>query len=263
MRGTIAFIMGAMAIMSLTYSGPVFSEEPLVTDRPDFTESAFAVGRGTLQLEAGTTYADFGGTTATTFGELLVRYGIARNLELRLATLSYLWLDEPSGNSSGFIDSSIGVKLGLNEGQGAGFLGRTAAAVIVASTVPSGNSEFRSAAWQPAAVLALSWDLSPSLSLGSNLGYGRPAGGDGRFNSVWASAALGVGVSDANSVFFEVYGFDREEARGPNTATFQTGVTHLLGPDLQLDARIARRMTDDGPDILIGLGGSWRYRGRK
>jgi hypothetical protein len=252
--GALTVVLGAV---------PGSADEPLITDRPDFTESAFAVGRGTLQLEAGTTYADFGSTTATTLGELLVRYGIGRKLELRLATLTYLWLDEPAGNDSGFIDSAIGAKWELHDGQGGGFLGRTAAALIVASTFPSGNSEFRSTAWQPAAVLALSWDLSSSMSLGSNLGYGRPAGDDGRFNSVWASAALGVGVTDATSVFFELYGFDREEARGPNTVTFQTGVTHLLGPDLQLDARVARRLTEDGPDFLIAFGGSWRYRGRK
>ncbi len=254
---------GVLAATALMMGLPAHAEEPLITDRPDFTESAFAVGRGTLQLEAGTTCADLGSTTATTLGELLVRYGIGRRLELRLATLSYLWLYEPAGNDSGFIDSAIGAKWELNDGQGGGFLGRTAAALIVASTFPSGNSEFRSTAWQPAAVLALSWDLSPSMSLGSNLGYGRPAGDDGRFNSVWASAALGVGVTDATSVFFELYGFDREEARGPNTVTFQTGVTHLLGPDLQLDARVGRRLTDDGPDFLIAFGGSWRYRGGK
>jgi hypothetical protein len=254
---------GVLTAALATAGAPCLAEEPLITDRPDFTESAFAVGRGTLQLEAGTTYADLGDTTATTFGELLVRYGIGRKFELRLATLTYLWLDEPYGDSSGFIDSAIGFKLGLNEGQGAGLPGRTAAALIVASTFPSGSSEFRSPAWQPAAVLALSWDLSSSVSLGSNLGYGRPAGDDGRFNSFWASAALGVGVSDATSVFFELYGFDREEARGPSTVTFQTGLTRLIGPDLQLDARVARRLTDDGPDFLFALGAAWRHRGRK
>jgi hypothetical protein len=237
------------------------AQEPLVTDRPDFTESALSVGRGTLQFESGTTYADFGGTLSTTLGELLVRWGVGQKLELRLATLTYLWLDEPAGNSSGFIDSSIGVKLGLNDGQGAGFLGRTSAALIAGTTFPSGNSEFRSDSWQPYAVVALSWDLSSSVSLGTNLGYARPAEEDERFNSVWLSAALGVGITDATSVFFELYGFDREEQRGPNTATFQTGVTHLLSPDLQLDARLARRLTDDGPDFLIGFGVSWRHRG--
>jgi hypothetical protein len=131
--------------------------------------------------------------------------------------------------------------------------------LIVGSTFPSGNSEFRSDAWQPSAVFSVSWNLSPSVSLGSNLGYGRPADDDERFNTVWLTAALGVGLSEATSMFFELYGFEREERRGPSTATFQTGVTHLLNSDLQLDARVARRLTDAGPDFLIGFGVSWRH----
>ena len=32
---------------------------------------------------------------------------------------------------------------------------------------------------------------------------------------------------------------------------------------LQLDARVARRVTDDGLDFLFALGAAWRHRGRK
>jgi len=31
-----------------------------------------------------------------------------------------------------------------------------------------------------------------------------------------------------------------------------------VNPDLQLDARIGRRLGDEGPDLLIGFGISWR-----
>jgi len=129
--------------------------------------------------------------------------------------------------------------------------------------MPTGAAALSSPDWQPAVILALSWDLSSSMSLGTNLGYARPSDGDRRFNSLWVSAALGIGLSDATSMFLELYGFNREEDRGPSTATFQAGVTHLLSPDFQLDARIGRRLTSDGPDFLIGIGASWRIRGGK
>jgi hypothetical protein len=210
-----------------------------------------------LQLEAGGTYLDVDEVEATTLGELLIRYGITSHLELRIQTLTYLWLDSPDGNQAGFVDSGIGVKLQLTRADAGGFLGRTDSALIVASTVPSGNSEFRSEAWQPGAVLALGWDLSSRLSAGVNLGYGRPKDEE-RFDSFSASAVVGVGITDNTSAFFELFGFNREEERGPNTLNFQTGVTHLLSSELQLDARVARRVIDHGVDFLFGVGVSWR-----
>jgi hypothetical protein len=234
------------------------AEESLITDRPDFTESPQVVGPGRLQLEGGATYQESGDEKFTSAGELLVRLGVSRRLELRLETLTYAWIDTPSGNPSGFVDSTIGFKVQLSSPGGAGVLGGADAGIIVSSSFPSGNSEFRTGAWQPKALLALGWDLNQQFSFGTNVGYGRPSDGDDRFDTWFASAVLGIGVADATSVFFELYGFNREEPRGPSTATFQTGVAHTVSPDLQLDARVARRITDDGPDLLIGVGVSWR-----
>jgi hypothetical protein len=245
-------------VVATLLAGVAAAKDPIVTDRPDFTESALTVGRNTLQLEGGSSYADDGETSLTSLGELLVRFGVSRSLELRLETLSYLWLSEPGDSRSGFVDSSIGVKFQLNDGGGSGFWGRTQAGVIVASFVPTGSSAFRQDSWLPKAVLAMSWDLSDSVSIGTNLGWARPEEDDRRYNSIWLSAVAGVGVAPNTSLFFELFGFDRERPSGPNTVTFQTGVAYLLSPDLQLDARAARRLTDEGPDLLLGVGVSWR-----
>jgi hypothetical protein len=67
--------------------------------------------------------------------------------------------------------------------------------------------------------------------------------------------------TEVTSVFIELYGFNREEPRGPNTATFQTGLVYLINPDFQLDARVARRLMDRGVDFLFGVGLSWRLGG--
>src|SRR3972149_2072098 len=66
--------------------GPDLSE-PLVTDRPDFTESTVTVGLGGVQLEMGYTYtrdeASGGNTTEHPFPETLLRVGMLANwLEL-------------------------------------------------------------------------------------------------------------------------------------------------------------------------------------
>ncbi len=255
-HGISSFIV---ALLVLIAAPPSFADYPLVTDRPDFTESSSVVGVAVVQLESGLTFAEFAdGSDATTAGEVLVRWGVVNNLEVRLGLPTYSWIDEPGSSSSGFLDSSVGLKYQFAFAEGSGFLGGMEAAVIASTTIPTGGAAVASPEWQPLAVLAVGWDLGPNLGLGANFGVGRPADGDDRYTTAWASAVFGVGLTDELSLFFELIGFNREEARGPNTLTFQTGAVYLLSPDLQLDVRAARRLTDRGVDLLAGAGISWR-----
>lgn len=96
--------------------------------------------------------------------------------------------------------------------------------------------------------------LGSKAGLGTNLGVSRPAGDDDRSTTLWGRGALGVGLTEATSAFFELYGFNREGERGPDTATFQAGVVYLVSPDLQLDARVGRRLTDQGVGVFAGAG---------
>jgi hypothetical protein len=252
----VAFVAVVMA------ASPALGVDPLITDRPDFTESPNAVATGVVQFEAGATFAEFADASeTTTLGEVLVRWGVLPRLEMRFVLPTYTWTDGRSGRSSGFVDSGVGLKYQFADGGGRGVLGGMEAGLIVSTTVPTGGAEFSSPAWQPVAVAAAGWDLGSSFGLGVNVGVGRPADDTDRYTTVWASAALGVGVTDDLSLFFELIGFNREEARGPNTATFQTGVVYLLSPDLQIDFRLGRRLTDHGTDLLLGAGVSWRLGG--
>ena len=249
-----------VAMLNLTAAG--VAKEPLVTDRPDFTESSSSVGAGVLQLESGFTFSDFrGGSKLTTVGEILARWGVAKKLELRFLLPTYARESGAGSGDSGFLSSGVGLKYELTQGDGDGFIGGMEAALIASTTVPTGTGDFNNSEWQPAAVFCASWELSPNAGIGTNLGLARPTGGDERYTTLWASVALGVGVTDATSVFFELYGFNREEDRGPSTAAIQTGVVYLVSPDFQLDARVARRLTDRGVDFLVGAGVSWRLGG--
>ena len=72
----------------IAYTSIIFSQdkEPLVTDRPDATESSVTVGDGTLQIETGFIFEDYTSSSidytqqdfhiATT----LFRYGIGTDL---------------------------------------------------------------------------------------------------------------------------------------------------------------------------------------
>jgi hypothetical protein len=252
--------MISVVLIMVFHAGSASADEPLVTDRPDFTESSSSVGRGVLQLEAGATYVDFvDGPEVTTLGEALLRWGVLDKLELRLLLPTYAWESGGGGDSSGFVDTAVGLKYDLKKARGSGVIGGMEAALITSTTLPTASGDFSSSELQPVAVVAASWGLAANLGLGMNLGIASPVDDDERFTSAWISAALGIGLSDTVSVFVELFGFDREEDRGPNTLTFQTGVTHLVSDDLQLDLRAARRLTDSGPDILLGAGLSMRW----
>ncbi len=243
-------------------SSVVPAQEPLVTDRPDFTESSSTVGSGVLQLESGVTFLDFrGGTRVTTVGEILARWGVTKNLELRFQVPTYSWESGAGADGSGFLGSGIGFKYELLKGHGTGFIDGMDASLIASTTIPTGTSDFASSKWQPSAVFAASWALGPNLGIGANLGVSRPADEENRYTTLWASVAVGVGLSETTSLFLELYGFNREEDRGPNTATFQTGLVYLFSSDLQADVRVARRLTDRGVDFLAGAGISWRLGG--
>lgn len=260
-KNTIGIICVALiSVVGLAATGS--AEEPLVTDRPDFTESSSTVGSGILQLESGVSFINLSnGTKVITVGEILTRWGVAEKLELRFQLPTYSWERGGGSDLTGFLSSGIGLKYELAQGRGQGFIGGMEAALIASTTVPTGTADFASSRWQPAALLAASWELGANVGIGSNLGFGRPADDESRYTTLWASVALGVGLTETTSVFFELYGFNREEARGPNTATFQTGLAHLFNPDLQADVRVARRLTDRGVDFLVGAGISWRLGG--
>lgn len=250
-----------LLVAAVSATWPAAAEEPLVTDRPDFTESSSSVGKGVLQIESGVTYVDFrGGESLTTLGEILARWGVAKKLELRFLLPTYAHVSG-TGDASGFLSSGVGFKYQLTDGDASGFLGGMESAVIVSTTVPTGTADFASSDWQPAGVFSASWELSPDVGIGTNLGIARPAGDGMRFTSLWASAALGVGLSESTSVFFELFGFNRDEARGPSTVTLQSGLVYLFNTDLQADVRVARRLTDQGVDFLVGAGLSLRLGG--
>ena len=84
------------------------ADEPMVTDRPDFTESSAAVPKGTVQIEAGGTYVEVEQSDETSLGELLVRWGIVKGLELRIGVGGFAWSDAPEGDASGFEAFGIG-----------------------------------------------------------------------------------------------------------------------------------------------------------
>lgn len=239
---------------------PGAKAEPLVTDRPDFTESTETVSPGRLQLEAGYTFTRNEDDREHALGELLLRVGLWQQVELRLAGNSFVWVDSPEGDAHGFEDTSLGVKVKLVDGSERFELIRPSVAFILATTLPTGDDDFGEDTLQPEVKLALAWDHSERLSLGSNLNYAYPSESEDHFHQFSGSLALGYALIERWGSYIEYFGFVPESEDGPKASFFNGGITYLINDDLQLDARAGVGVFNgDSPDYFTGLGVSWRW----
>ncbi len=188
-------------IFLIVCSSNIFAQhkEPLVTDRPDATESAVTAGDGTLQIETGFIFEQFesisSNYTETNFhiATTLFRYGIGNDFELRLHGKIQTRKIESFNKSKvnyGLNNVSIGMKYHFYESSE----GETKGAVLASFILPVGSSEFSSSSVEPAVLVALSEDLSELFSISTNFG-GIYLNDDNEFVYLY-SLALGIGITE-------------------------------------------------------------------
>jgi hypothetical protein len=170
--------------------------EPIITDRPDFTESTETVPVGMTQVEGGFTFSRAGDERGSSFGEVLVRHALGGRTELRLEVPSFSRMRGAGGRESGFEDGSIGFKYMLSQGSGGFGFKKPRVSLIGDTSLPIGARRFRQNTLQPGVKLLLGVDLSERLSLSSNLNYAYLKDSE-RFHELSASLSLGIGLTSA------------------------------------------------------------------
>ncbi len=253
----LAILLG-IAIASVTPAAAQM-DEPLVSDRPDFTESTGTIAPGHVQIEGGITRQEIGEVDALSVGEILVRLGLGERLEARLGVGSWTRVDVPGAEIDGYEDPTVGLKVRLTPPVDDRPPGFPAASLLLGTSVPVGSEELTTDEWEPEARLALGWILTDLLSLGANLGVAFPSDGDDRFDQILASLTVGIAATDRLGIFVETYGFSEEEPDGESTQYVDTGVTFALTDDLQLDARIGFGLNDPSPERFVGVGAAVRW----
>lgn len=235
-------------------------DDPLITDRPDFTESTDTVPRRNLQLEGGFTLTRVGDDESRSLGELLLRIGLGDRLELRVGAGSHSWIDGPGGEASGFEDPSLGIKLRLFQ-ENVEMLppSRPAVALLLGTSIPVGDDELTSDEWIPEAKLALAWTLTERLGVATNLNWAYPPGFDDQFHQFSGSLSGAYSFTDRIGGYLEYFGFLEEQEDGPSTHYLNTGVTYLISNDLQVDLRYGRGLNDPDPDDFVGIGAAVRW----
>lgn len=245
----------ALALLACTAWAPVAAQSSdLVTDRPDQTESTVTVARGQYQIETGLLVSenDIGdiNVTMTEILGTLVRMGLTERIELRVGFDGFISrkVEDSSAfgvRDEGFGDAALGAKIRLSDPQA----DRPQMALLVESSIPTGESDLTSDTFEPSVRLAVSQDLNDRVALGGNIGIAD----ESEDTVFFYTMAAGYEVNSTNGAFFELFGNSEDEH------SIDTGWTHLMSPTTQWDVAVGIGISDDAPDWFAGVGLSIRF----
>ena len=238
-------------------------DEPIVTDRPDFTEASSVVGLGILQLETGYTYTynddDGERTIGHSYPETLFRYGILANwLELRVAW-NYGDEDVNGLGANGADDLYLGFKVGLTPQAGL----RPEMALIPQMTVPTGGSSTTNDEVLPGLNWIYGWGINDCVSTAGSTQFNRAVDdGSGQNYTEWAQSwTFAYSLCDRWSAYTEYFGLfptGADTARPENY--FNGGFTYLVTDDMQWDIRGGVGLDGNADDYFFGTGLAIRFR---
>ncbi len=241
-------------------------DEPLVTDRPDFTESPTTVGQGVVQLEMGYTFTtDAAGGVRTTnhsFPETLWRIGMLADwLEFRIFWNYEIERTRAGGvadTQSGADDLSLGFKIALTEQQGC--LPETG--VILQMSVPTGGDAFTSDEVLPGVNYLFTWDLNEEWALAGSTGINGAVDDETSDTCSEFNQSLSLGRSWNEKVgsyteWFVLAPVDADTNRPQNY--FNAGLTYLINNDVQWDIRAGVGLNEAADNFFVGTGLSLRY----
>ena len=234
---------------------------PVIADRPGFTDTPTSLPAGAVQVEVGLTDDRFGGNRYQSAGEVLLRVGIAGPVELRVFGNSYATRAIPStATVHGMEDLKVGTKIRLHAKPDSVHGLTPNLALLVATSLPTGDRDIGAGVAQPEAKLAASWTTGSPLSIFTNAGFGGVYDGTAWINHGWGSLATWYAATPRVSLFAE--GLRVHHLSGPaNVSSYvDGGLTVLFGERLQLDARIGRGVGSPvAGERFVGVGLARRF----
>ena len=256
----------------LAWGGAAHAQQPLVADRPDFTEATSTVGRGVFQFEFGYTFGvdDADGVTARahSYGEPLLRAGVLSDrLEFRVGAGAATLSTESRGHTateSGLEDLYLGVKVALTEQRGV----LPATAILPQVTLPIGGDAFSAGRSLPGVNFLYSWDFTEAVSLAGSTQVNAAVGDQDQDYREWAqSLSCGVALGERAGLYGEWYAFvpsgldlPAGSAGKPTEHYLNSGLAWLANEDLQWDIRVGFGLNDAAEDMYVGAGVVFRIR---
>lgn len=238
------------------------TDPPFVVERPSFSTPPEVVGRGFWQIEAGVAWArdaatDGDALTTLTVPNSIVRLGVNRRLELRVATTGLVSTRLRDTRETSAADVEIGVKYQLASQAGAGL----DLSIVPMISLPTGGATSSRNA-DPSVILTASRALG-AAGLNLNLKWTAPSVGDdasSRARALDWSAVLGFPLWRAWSAFVEGVARDVDTTDVPTQWIGNAGLGRQLGAHLLLDVYGGVGLNDAAPDWTLGAGLGWRFR---
>ncbi|MFT5356496.1 MAG: hypothetical protein ACI9KE_003721 [Polyangiales bacterium] len=244
----IAALLVAIPMSAVSSSAEAQSAEGFDSDRPGYSNSTAAapVLRPILEMGAGFTFDEDDPETISA-PNFLIRFGISKWLELRLAIPSVVGVFGPGPNGVAFGDTTIGLKVAASPTERFSTSFVPSLSIATEGGVNTGRIEWN-------------WLLSlGAVSIGGNLAAGTVNLGTAVVQGE-GSLALGISITEAVGVFGQVFVI---WPRSIDPLPFVgAGITAQVAPRFQLDATLDVGLTDDttrvsfsaGMTILVGEG---------
>lgn len=239
-----------LLITSFALIGKAFGLEPIDTDGPDFVESSEVVPQGYFQYELGlgSSLSSRNSQQARlTDTPLLLRYGIAKDWELRLASDGYINQDGQRGVGN----TDIGFKYHSQDRNIE--TGAPAIAWIVHFQTPIASPYFRTGGVLPSLRSVITWSLANHFALGIMSGLAVQSNDSGQnYTAGIFGAVLNKQVTDKARVFIEL---SMPTISTPNQNGIITsgdfGAAYLLTNDTQLGFRAGAGLNTNSPRQYI------------
>ncbi len=242
---------------------------PLITDRPDQTESAFSVPLGYVQFEAGWGFSHLESTGVQllthTVPQALARIGFGHGLEGRIGFAGWNRTEtrEAGGRTvfKGLGDVDLGLKYQIAEALGI----RPHIAFMGTVTLPTGGADFGGVRADPSVRLVFANDISERVGVGYNVGAtwtsvpsADGAGATKTLVDALYTVAFGFALTDRVGAFAESFGSFAVSDGAASEHLLDGGFTIMLRDNLQLDMSAGVGLNGAADDWFVGAGLSVR-----
>lgn len=239
------------------------------TDRPGIGQSAYTMEKYQLQLECGVNYEWNTRTISNViedlaYGEIYLRYGLFKNLEVRLSS-SYLsdkdYLKNTNGSKSqsrmkGFLPFSLGLKSTFCKAQGI----RPKTAVLATVGIPfAASSTYQLSRFSLSCIIPMEWNLQENGLLTVNAGV--YSDGSTPRTYFFGSASYDYSIRNKWTIFLELYSNYNDQTNG-QLAT-DAGLVYKMKQNLQVDVSYGYGISKNSPNGFVNAGLSYKLTHKK
>ena len=253
----VSLLCSANAFAQTDAPAAATDDEPLVPDRPGFTNGSDTVAPGRVILESGFTQTrdrdSNGGGVTDDFPEALLRFGTTPKLELQLGVPNY---NVQHGGPRGFGNLFLGAKLKVYE------RGGTVASIAPSVSVPFGRRDFRSHNVLPSLLFGVDTPLGNRAGFSANLTLSETEQNGTNTTrdefTLAPAASVSYSLTPKLGAYLDTYAIIAH--RGPSSSVADGGFTYLLNDDLQLDVEYGHGLSGGAsPNHFYGGGVAVRF----